>query len=85
MHNQIASARIIQFKDTGETKKWKIHVSYDEEDYLILITDQHTVSVYLERELPDSPGVVMGWPTGMTGLRSVAIECARRMRYGEHD
>jgi hypothetical protein len=62
--------------------EWKVFVCYDTEHYLVLIHDK-TVTVYVERELPDSTGVTMNWPTHMTGIRGGAIECVRRVRYRE--
>lgn len=66
----------------GGRVEWKIFVCYDTEHYLVLINDR-TVTVYLERELPDSRGVTMDWPTHMTGIRAAAMECVRRVRYRE--
>ena len=84
MVRQFSSAEIILLKAQGQVNKWKIRVEYDLEYYLVLITDQ-MVTVYNERELPESRGVTLNWPTHMTGVRAVAIECVRRVRFGDID
>ena len=42
-----------------------------------------TAAVYVERELPESRGTTLHWPTHVTGIRASAIECVRRVRFGE--
>jgi hypothetical protein len=81
--NRKVVAQVILLDEKKGFSSWKVRVEYDNDFYLVLITDRHTVVVYLERELPDSPGVTMSWPTHMAGLRSAAIECVRRVRFGE--
>ena len=84
MPNQVATAEIILLKQEGKVNKYKVHVTYDDDMYLVLVTDD-LVTVYREQELPDSLGTTVPRPTGMVGIRGIAIECARRVRYGEAD
>lgn len=65
-----------------ESLEWKVFVTYDGDHYLVVVYDK-MVTVYVERELPDSRGTTMHWPTHVTGVRSTAIECVRRVRFGE--
>lgn len=66
----------------GQGLEWKVFVCYDTEHYLVLMYDK-TITVYVERELPESLGATMAWPTHVTGVRAAAIECVRRVRYGD--
>ena len=64
--------------------EWLVRVEYEGEYFLVKLKGE-LLQVYNERELPESPGVVMKRPTNLTSHRAAAIECVRRLRYGEHD
>jgi len=83
MGNRRVYAEVIQLGNSeGGRIEWKVHVGYDADNYLVVIYGE-TITVYVERELPESRGLTMAWPTHVTGIRAAAIECVRRMRFGE--
>jgi hypothetical protein len=82
--NRKVEAQVIRLGKKGGVTSWKVKVEYDGDDYLVLITGE-AVTVYLERELPESRGIAMSWPTHMTGIRAAGIECCRRVRFGLAD
>ena len=84
MPNQVARAEIILLEKGEKVTKWKVHVTYDHDMYLVLVTDK-MVAVYKEQDLPESSGTTLAWPTHMTGVRAVAIESVRRVRFGDVD
>ena len=79
---RFTSAEIILLKTEDNVPKWKVRVEYDSDHYLVLITGE-MVTVYREQEMPETRGETMSWPTHMTGVRAVAIECVRRVRFGD--
>ena len=83
LSNRRVCAEIIQLGNkAGGSIEWKVFVTYDGEHYLVIVYDK-MVTVYVEREMPDSSGVTMDWPTHVTGVRASAIECVRRVRFGD--
>lgn len=77
-------AQMLRVSGSDDETEWLIKVDYDLEYYLVVMKGD-LVTVYNERELPDSPGQTMHRPMNLTSHRSAAIECCRRVKFGEAD
>lgn len=79
-----AHAEMLRIKGHGTEQEWLVRVDYQEDYYLVLIRGE-MVTVYKEREMPDGHGEIMRRPTNLTSHSAAAIECVRRIKYGDHD
>jgi hypothetical protein len=81
-NRRVCAEILLLSNKAGNGIEWKVFVTYDGEHYLVIVYDK-MVTVYVERELPESRGITMNWPTHVTGVRASAIECVRRVRFGD--